>query len=443
MKPYEATQPPQDYSRYMDLDEGWVDRRIFWEQAIYERELEAIFARCWQFVAHDSQLPNNGDFLTTYIGEDGVIVSRHTDGKVYVYLNSCPHRGNKICFADEGNVRRYTCNYHGWAFNTAGELIGLPSEQEAYDPGDIDKRQWGARQARVESYKGLIFATFDPSAPSLEDYLGDYRWYLDAFLDNDEGGIEFLPGTIKSYANANWKFGVENFIGDSLHASWTHDSGAKAMTFGKPVPEFMPVEQDSFHANANGHGWEGGTDGIGTLGIMSLRRPVIMAYYQQKRAQMARRLGELRATRLFGSVVSASVFPNFSYLPGIGTMRVWHPKGPRRIELRAWTIVNRDMPDEVRNAVRDACMETFSPSGVFEMDDGENWENATRANEGVVTRRQRLHYGLRVGTSRRDDPDLPGNIARPMYSDVNQLAFYQRWLDFMTAPSWRDIPRVR
>jgi ethylbenzene dioxygenase alpha subunit len=168
-----------------------------------------------------------------------------------------------------------------------------------------------------------------------------------------------------------------------------------------------------------------------------------MAYYHKTRAQRARRLGELRATRLFGSVVSASVFPNFSYLPGIGTMRVWHPKGPRRIELRAWTIVNRDMPDEVRNAVRDACMETFSPSGVFEMDDGENWENATRANEGVVTRRQRLHYGLRVGTSRRDDPDLPGNISRPMYSDVNQLAFYQRWLDFMSGQSWRDIPRVR
>jgi ethylbenzene dioxygenase alpha subunit len=77
------------------------------------------------------------------------------------------------------------------------------------------------------------------------------------------------------------------------------------------------------------------------------------------------------------------------------------------------------------------------------MDDGENWENATRANEGVVTRRQRLHYGLRVGTSRRDDPDLPGNISRPMYSDVNQLAFYQRWMDFMTGQSWRDIPRVR
>jgi ethylbenzene dioxygenase alpha subunit len=168
MKPYEATQPPQDYSRYMDLSEGWVDRRIFWDEAIYERELEAIFARCWQFVAHESQLPNTGDFLTTYLGEDGVIVARHADGKVYAFLNACTHRGNKICFADEGSARRFNCNYHGWSFNTAGELTGLPNEAEAYDAGDIDKRQWGARQARVESYKGMIFATFDPSAPSHE-----------------------------------------------------------------------------------------------------------------------------------------------------------------------------------------------------------------------------------------------------------------------------------
>uniref|UniRef100_UPI0035644BE5 aromatic ring-hydroxylating oxygenase subunit alpha n=1 Tax=Immundisolibacter sp. TaxID=1934948 RepID=UPI0035644BE5 len=174
MKPHEHAQPPQDYSRYMDLKEGWVDRRIFWDEAIYERELEAIFARCWQFVAHDSQVPKIGDFLTTYLGEDGVIVSRHTDGKVYVYLNACTHRGNKICFADEGNARRFTCNYHGWAFSTAGELAGLPSEREAYDAGDIDKAAWGPRQARVETYKGMIFATFDPDAPGLEEYLGDY-----------------------------------------------------------------------------------------------------------------------------------------------------------------------------------------------------------------------------------------------------------------------------
>ena len=84
-------------------------------------------------------------------------------------------------------------------------------------------------------------------------------------------------------------------------------------------------------------------------------------------------------------------------------------------------MVNKSMPDHIREIVQNACVMTFSPSGIFEMDDGENWENATQANEGVVTRKQSLHYGLRSGTSRRDDPELPGNISKPMYSDVNQL----------------------
>ena len=205
----------------------------------------------------------------------------------------------------------------------------------------------------------------------------------------------------------------------------------------------MPVDPQSFHANMNGHCWEGGLDGIGTLALLSADRPCITEYYQARRDKMAKRLGELRAKRIFGSVISATVFPNFSFLPGIATMRAWLPKGPTRIELRAWTLINSDMPDDVREAVRDACMLSFAPAGLFEMDDGENWENATRSNEGVITRQGRLHYGLRTGTSRKDDPELPGNISRPMYSDVNQLAFYQRWLDFMTAPSWADIPKVR
>ena len=106
-------QKTMGFNHLVDIKEGWVDRRIFCEQDIYEQELYRIFARSWLFVAHDSQIPNPGDFLTTTMGEDGVIVSRQKDGSVKVFLNSCPHRGNKVCFADAGNARRFTCNYHG------------------------------------------------------------------------------------------------------------------------------------------------------------------------------------------------------------------------------------------------------------------------------------------------------------------------------------------
>ena len=436
-----SSNPISELQDMVNLQDGQLDRRIFWEEWIYQLELERLFARSWLFVAHESQIPKPGDFLTTYMGQDNVIVARHKSGAVHVFTNSCTHRGNRICFADRGNSRQFNCNYHGWAFGTDGSLMGM-HEEDHYE-GWIDKSKWGLQNARVETYKGLIFACFDDDAPGLEDFLGDFRWYMDIVLDQTDEGTEFIGGTVKNMFTANWKFGAENFIGDSLHVGWTHDSGTKAMTAGDSVPEYMPVDPQSFHANANGHGWEGGLDGIGTLGIIGKGNPELITYFETQRNDMAKRLGDLRARKIYGSVISSTIFPNFSFLPGINTMRTWLPKGPRQFELRAWTVVNKNMPDSIRDIIQNACMASFSPSGLFEMDDGENWENATTSNEGVVTRKQKLHYGLRTGTSRRDDPDLPGNISRPMYSDVNQLAFYQRWMDFLSAESWDDIPKVR
>lgn len=423
---------PADFHDYINTDEGWVDRRIFWEEAIYQQELEKIFARSWHFIAHDSQVPNTGDFITTYMGEDGVIGVRDKAGQVRVFLNSCPHRGNKVCFADSGNSKSFTCNYHGWAFGMDGSLLGIHNEH-IYE-GDINKAEWGLREARVDTYKGLIFANFDLDAPELETWLGDYRWYLDMLLDNEEGGIEFLPGTIKSYINANWKFGVENFIGDSLHAMWTHDSGAKAMMGG----EFPPaVQQDSYHGSANGHGWEFATDSMADIAILG--QPEVLEYYESIRPKMRERLGELRA-RIFGSLASAAMFPNISFLPGLGTFRVWLPRGPRKMELRIWTVVNKNMPDHIKQLINKGTMLTFSPGGTLEMDDGENWEGNTLTNKGTLTRQGKLHYGC-GRTSRIDHPEIPGIVHHGQYNDANQLAFYQRWADLMNADSWDEIPQ--
>lgn len=424
---------PADYHDYVNTEEGWVDRRIFWEEEIYQQELEKIFARSWHFIAHDSQIPKTGDFVTTYMGEDGVIGVRDKGGQVRVFLNSCPHRGNKVCYADSGNSKNFTCNYHGWAFGMDGSLLGIHNEH-IYE-GDINKADWGLREARVSTYKGLVFANFDVEAPELDDWLGDYRWYLDMLLDNEEGGTEFLPGTIKSYVNANWKFGVENFIGDSLHAMWTHDSGAKAMMGGEPFP---PADQTgSYHGSANGHGWEFGTDGIADIAILG--QPEVIEYYESIRPKMRERLGEMRA-KIFGSLASAAMFPNISFLPGLGTFRVWLPRGPRKMELRIWTIVNKNMPDHIKQLINKGTMLTFSPGGTLEMDDGENWEGNTQTNKGVITRQGKLHYGC-GNASRIDHPEIPGIVHHGQYNDANQLAFYQRWADLMNADSWEDVPQ--
>jgi ethylbenzene dioxygenase alpha subunit len=424
------------FSKFVNLRDGWVDRTIFSDPGIYQEELHRIFARAWNFVAHESQLPNPGDFLTTYIGEDAVIVTRHRDRTIRVFINSCPHRGNKVCFADAGSTRRFTCNYHGWSFDTAGSLTGMYADY-AYDEVDIDKSETRMQPvAKVDSYKGLVFATFDPDAPSLDDWLGDFRWYLDILLDNEEGGTELVGGCIKSEFNANWKFGVENFIGDAYHAGWTHDSGARATTGGHPFPDIDM--NNSYHGSVNGHGWEFGLEGVGDISLLGSSD--VMDYYNTVRPRMAERLGELRS-KIFGSVGSASIFPNVSFLPGISTFRIWLPKGPEKFELRTWVIVNRAMPEALKHEITKRVMLTFGPGGLFEMDDGENWSNCTTVNRGVVTRRQKLHYGSGISRQIEDHPILPGTVYQGQYNDANQRLFYQRWLDLMETKNLRDLPQ--
>src|SRR5712692_5923364 len=87
----------------VDAEKGEVDRRIYSDPEIDQAELEHSGARAWNFMAHDSQIPNPGDFFQTYIGEDRVIVVRDKGGNPQVLLNTCRHRGNAVCRAEEGH----------------------------------------------------------------------------------------------------------------------------------------------------------------------------------------------------------------------------------------------------------------------------------------------------------------------------------------------------
>ncbi len=308
--------------------------------------------------------------------------------------------------------------------------------QELFDASGMDRKAHGLHEvAQVASYKGLIFGNLDPEAPPLSEYLGDFRYYLDAMLDMDGQGTEFVGGPVKSVINCNWKVPTENFIGDIYHALWTHDSAARAI-LGGPVAEVYKDPQ-SFHINHNGHGWEFNLDIVGnaaTLGDKELRK-----YLYALQPQVARRLGEFRS-RMIGSIASCSVFPNLSFLPGQNTFRVWQPRGPGRIELHTWTIVNRSAPQDIKERWRKGAMLTFSPSGIFEMDDGENFEFSTRTNAGFVTRQQPLYMGLGQGT-RITDSGLPCNVHRNQVNEANHRAFYRRWLDLLQARSWSEVPQ--
>jgi phenylpropionate dioxygenase-like ring-hydroxylating dioxygenase large terminal subunit len=116
----------------VDDSAGRVSREIFVNQDIYDQEQERLFARAWLFVGHESQIPHPGDYFAASMGEESVILTRDRDHQIHVFLNTCRHRGMKVCRYDEGNTAVFTCPYHGWSFATDGQLVGVPFYKEAY-----------------------------------------------------------------------------------------------------------------------------------------------------------------------------------------------------------------------------------------------------------------------------------------------------------------------
>ena len=390
----------------VDVDKGIISREIFVNEEIYRREQEQIFARAWLFIGHESQISRPGDFLVSSMGEESVILCRDRTGRIHVFLNSCRHRGMKVCRYDEGNTLELMCPYHGWTYATDGALVGVPFGKDAYGE-QLDKSKWGLIEvARMENYKGTIWAAWDAAAPSFLDYVGGYKLYLDLLLDawdGREGGTEAIGGIHKWLIPCNWKFPAENFSGDRYHG----------------------VSHRSVDMVGIGPSGKGRRD---------------MAERNQARWL------DVSFPELGHSMIAFLRAHDAPLARQPRTLAVWHPRGPHQTEVWRWYFVDADAPAEVKDFLRHYYIRYSGPSGLTEQDDMENWNYAHKASRGTIARQHPYNYEMGLGRSTRAFEDhglkLPGaitDVTAANASEHNQRGFYRRWRQFMEAATWNDL----
>ena len=460
----------------VNTEKGLISRETFVSDELYQQELEQVFARTWLFIGHTSQVPNPNDFWVSRMGEESVVLTRDRQGQVHVLLNTCRHRGMKVVRYDRGNAPVFSCPYHGWSYSTdgslvsvPGELIGVPHFASSYH-GELKKEDWGLIPVpKMHIYKGSVWACWDKDAPEWDEYMGDMKIYLDMLLEGTNGDPEgrvAIPGVHKWVAPHDWKFGVENFIGDTYHGITTHRSanisgyGPRGVGGGKDyLSDATPVltERHISLSFPQGHGvlsslapedW--GRDD--TMVIDDNPNPVVDQYFKQAYAERVRRNGGYGPTRSGG--VPSSVFPNMSFGGGGGgavTIAVWHPAGPRQCEIWRWYLIDKDVPQSMRSLWRDESIIGSGPVGRIEKDDAENWVYATDASKGLIARRYPYNYEMGLGHS-YERPDFPGARIQDItasiqrrgslrMSEENQRGFYRRWAELMDAKDWDEIRR--
>jgi len=204
------------------VHEDRVHGSVYVNPEVFRQEMHRIYHQGWVFVAHDSELPEPGDWVTRRLGLENYILTRDLKGRLNLLANRCAHRGTALCWRERGHDRQFKCTYHGWTYALDGELKGV-----SYPGGfDKDKRELGLdRAGQLDVYRGFIFANPSGTAGTLADHLGPGGKYLiDRMCDlSPTGSIRVAPNWIGQRIDSNWKMWPES-DNDGYHLNFVHIS---------------------------------------------------------------------------------------------------------------------------------------------------------------------------------------------------------------------------
>lgn len=403
-----------------------VHRRMFTDEAIFELEMEHIFEGGWIYVAHESQLPNQNDFLTTYIGRQPVILTRTKDEGVIGLLNACAHRGATLERAKCGNRKLFVCPFHGWSFQNTGKILSCgETETSGYGPGFQKDAHNLRRVARVSSYRGFIFASLSDDVPSLEDHLGAAKTFIDLIVDQDPNGeIEVLPGSHSYTYDGNWKLQAENGV-DGYHVNMIHGnyvmttSNRQRIAKGREVTEAIDVGSFStydggYYAFENGHV---------VLWNESPNPEVRPAH--ASRAQHVKKFGEDRAKWMTDCWRNLLLYPNTFLMDQMSSqIRMFRPLAVDKTLVTAVCFAPKSEAPELRARRLRQYEDFFNATGMATPDDlaafnatqkgflarDAEWNDISRGSrnlvEGADDRARRLGFAPQYGGTQLQDEGI-------------------------------------
>jgi len=388
----DAPGDPAELPRYFDRQTGLLQRRVFVDPAIFRQELSGIFRRSWLFVGPGNWLARSGDFVTSRMGDESVIVWRSEEGTLRVFVNRCLAGHQPVCSEPRGWALQLSCPCHHWLYNSRGQLLSEPS----HALGEIP---------RVAGYKGLIFANHDPGAVPLVDWLGEYAWYFDLILDRRPGGLEaYGHDAFRWTVDANWKLPVDAFCGDI-----SRDLTLPAASMRTPEELLPSAPQEGFQVFTDN----------GAMAVMTGR-------VERGRTNPHSQIGE---PRISFEPILGTLFPTLSFDWRTPSLHVWHPLSPSRTEIHSYCLVDAHAPAWEKEAARRAFQFQYGPAGIRSEDDAVLWRSITSRSAG----RRDYPFHLRMGLGRERRTNLPGTFG-DLVSEANQRAFFDWWQRHLVEP---------
>jgi len=413
-----------------------VHRDFYTDPNVFDLEMERIFGHAWLFIGHTSQVPNPGDYVTTTLARQPVIMSRHRDGEVHVIFNRCTHRGAQVCLEQFGNTKRFECPYHAWVFNTDGSFAGAPYPK-GYKDGFLNKEELDlVKIPRMAIYRGFVFGSLSADGPDIFEFLGPMKEHIDSFVDRaPDGEVEACAGMFRYRFAANWKLQMENQT-DVYHIMFTHVSttdkqGKQFRREGAEEDEAGKVKVLADNSELSDQ-WEqhplgGHHYGHVYMGRFAMdkgnRGPVHDRYKSAMEATYGDRAEDVMTVKTHNSIF----YPQWSIQHLTQHIRVMNPISVNCTENIIIPLKLKGAPEEMWRAALRSNNNSHSPSGMVMSDDMEVW---VRCQEGLATQSTDWVI-LARGMNEKHNTDNTGSYESHGTSESGARNQQAGWVDFM------------